>query len=925
MKNDPYTFYKEYFKGLVPGKEEQLVACPFHEDNKPSLSVNIVSGSFCCHAAGCGVGGGPVEFYAKYHSTDKKSAGKILGYKKSVPIEAIRKMNEHLLADEAVLLKLSEDRGWDLEIVHDRLLGLETQRGTKRVVFPVFDKNGSCINVRRWDLYHKTTRKFLNGGSGYDSNALYPIATMGEDIVFLLAGEPDTVLACSLGIPAVTVTGGEGTMPKKLVPLFKDKVVSICYDVNDANDAGGKGADRVAKVLSKIAKKVLIVTLPADKIASDFTDFHLYCARNKLDTVDEFYKVAAEAQIFSAVEKEEEYEEPELVDFDEAVGEDNYGKPIKMRAVCIGKVLEPFFFPKKISFSCTLTPSDDKNCLACSLGFKGGEHSVDVTHRCIELINLPSDVQRKKILYLSGVHSRCKCLKMKVEERGTVEEIHISCEIGDVMGREHAIRRSFCIGHDIHTNRPYEFIGKTIADPRSQIATHVFTDKKQLSTSIESFELKDPERLDIFKGDPRYKIDEIYYDLTYNVPEVIIGRRNVMLAADLVFHSVRGFDFCGSRISKGWAECLIIGDQRTGKSQTCGKLLRHYNAGDYITLEKSSLAGLVGGQQFVQGSPVLIWGLLPRNDGGLVMLDELKETKQSSLADIAALRETGIAERTLVGGTRKTNSRVRMLMIANPPTHTGKLKTMSSYAYGVEAVSDLIDRPADIARFDMVIGVSKETVSVEDICAIKNMNVPHVYTSDLCHERVMWAWSRRPENVKFTENATKRILHETQRFAREYSEEIPIVQGSVQRLKLARLSAGLAAMMFSTDNYIDLDVREIHVDYVARFLRDIYNEPTFGYGEYSSIRVEKKQVAAKEAVESRIINLRDKARFVRLMLTTDDIYIDDILDFSESHNLTDARTWKTDLVNEGLLKRVGMFYKKTRKFVSVLKQMDKEE
>jgi hypothetical protein len=58
------NFYSGYFpshKKLSNG--EWVVLCPFHDDHKPSMSVNIKSGMFCCHS--CGAQGDFIQFYQK--------------------------------------------------------------------------------------------------------------------------------------------------------------------------------------------------------------------------------------------------------------------------------------------------------------------------------------------------------------------------------------------------------------------------------------------------------------------------------------------------------------------------------------------------------------------------------------------------------------------------------------------------------------------------------------------------------------------------------------------------------------------------------------------------------------------------------------------------------------------------------------------
>jgi hypothetical protein len=54
----PYSYYKKLFPYIVSGREWVNVRCCFHIDKNPSLSINLKSGGYFCHA--CGAKGGDV-------------------------------------------------------------------------------------------------------------------------------------------------------------------------------------------------------------------------------------------------------------------------------------------------------------------------------------------------------------------------------------------------------------------------------------------------------------------------------------------------------------------------------------------------------------------------------------------------------------------------------------------------------------------------------------------------------------------------------------------------------------------------------------------------------------------------------------------------------------------------------------------------
>jgi hypothetical protein len=413
------------------------------------------------------------------------------------------------------------------------------------------------------------------------------------------------------------------------------------------------------------------------------------------------------------------------------------------------------------------------------------------------------------------------------------------------------------------------------------------------------------------------KFREIHRDITYNVPEVIVGRETLMLAYDLVFHSVLRFKFTGSMVEKGWAELIAIGDTRTGKTKTALKMCKHYKVGEYLTLESATLPGLVGGMSQFGKDLAFSWGVIPINDGRLVILDEVNGMKEEMISNLSSLRDNGIAERTIVGSTRKTSSRVRMIWISNPRSRM----SLSEYSSGVEAIRELIGKSEDISRFDLGIICAKEDVNILDINTQSHIHPLHEYTSELCNKCIMWSWSRKEKHIHFTDQAEKDILTYAIEMAGKYSDSIPLVQGSVQRIKIAKLAVAVACRMFSTEDGENVIVKPEHVEFVVSFLNSIYDSTYFGYQDYSKNRIEEGKVKSEGRVETKILQLQNQA-FINKMLSTSSILFDDIVDFARLSRES-TRELISFLVNSNCLKRKNTAYIKTPEFIRILKGLQK--
>src|SRR3954447_22278627 len=59
-----------YGLALLGQGEQAKVRCPFHDDDRPSCSVNLERGVFHCHAGSCGMSGNVLEFVHRMETKD---------------------------------------------------------------------------------------------------------------------------------------------------------------------------------------------------------------------------------------------------------------------------------------------------------------------------------------------------------------------------------------------------------------------------------------------------------------------------------------------------------------------------------------------------------------------------------------------------------------------------------------------------------------------------------------------------------------------------------------------------------------------------------------------------------------------------------------------------------------------------------------
>lgn len=216
-------------------KDEGIGLCPFHRDNKESLSVNQNTGLFFCHA--CKEKGDIFSFYQKKHGVNFKTA----------------------LSELAKQAGISEDKK-EISKTYDYL-----------------DESGSLLfqTVRCKPKDFRQRRQDGKGGWVWNLKGVrlipynLPELIKSED-VFIVEGEKDCENLKNLGFVATTNPMGAQKWKSEYNEYFKDKKVYILAD----NDKAGKDHTlTVAKNLKGTAQSVKVVELPNLKEKEDISDW----------------------------------------------------------------------------------------------------------------------------------------------------------------------------------------------------------------------------------------------------------------------------------------------------------------------------------------------------------------------------------------------------------------------------------------------------------------------------------------------------------------------------------------------------------------------------------------------------------------------------------------------------------------------------
>lgn len=306
-------------------------------------------------------------------------------------------------------------------------------------------------------------------------------------------------------------------------------------------------------------------------------------------------------------------------------------------------------------------------------------------------------------------------------------------------------------------------------------------------------------------------------ELSSQIAPGIVGRarQKAKEAALLVLHSPARIPDVGGKIIPGTLRCMFFGDAGTGKSEILRDItFEHYFFGEFAAGESTSRTGIT--YTIDTERDVLRWGLLPLNDGGLVVIDGIEKMLAEEWGQ---LNEALSTQRVVVHRfkTGEAPARTRIIASMNLP------KPLREYVYPCLGIIDswIFREKPRIRRFDLFIPFGAEDVKKEEVAHayIRDRPIP----DEVFKRHVWWVWSRKPEQIKYTEDARREIFDQAQRIMIKYSSpSIPIVTDGF-RETLCRISVAFAALKHSTDEKCEcIIVQERHVEEAVEWLEALY-------------------------------------------------------------------------------------------------------
>jgi len=175
----------------------------------------------------------------------------------------VKTMHEALTSTQRQYLR--DERCLADPVIDDRMIGVTTKFGDRRVSAPVKNEDGDYLDVRCWlppERRGSGKPKILHWAEGFGGARLYPIDMLQHKELVLVAGELDALALISIGINAITITAGESTWPDEISAQIADAGVKWLTVLPDNDDVGHKAAEKRAQSLAAHGLKVRMARWP---------------------------------------------------------------------------------------------------------------------------------------------------------------------------------------------------------------------------------------------------------------------------------------------------------------------------------------------------------------------------------------------------------------------------------------------------------------------------------------------------------------------------------------------------------------------------------------------------------------------------------------------------------------------------------------
>lgn len=808
---------------------EYAVCCPFpHTDNKGNTyyesraSAHINPEKNVYHCKVCGASHSEASFLAKVQGI---SYGKAVRLLQELEEKGEKSGSWDVFVDNLrnseTMMNLLRNLG-----IEDMIDELELGYRGDGIAFPV-RVFGDILDVRTYDP--EGNPKVKSEPGAYPLILPYDLWRNDDRPTLLCAGEKDMAIARKMGFNAITFTGGEMSFPTLFKHSFKGKTVYIAYD-NDAT--GQRGSRKAATELTEAGAVVHIVDLSTVCVeeGEDIHDFFMKYKKSAKDLQD----LMDNAPLFTQEEFEEARNEVyPLVRISEAFNTKYVNQTISSRVTILAKDEQPMEVPEVVELV--------KYKVTDKCRFPEGTtwvYTLDDENIKDILMMCDKGVKRKDVIAFIksavGIPDKEPFIRVKIKSSQAIYKAVVTDDMESEVLRNERPPAELTVYSlfPLESGRKYRIFYKRFPHPlQNQNIVGIVTNLEESDTSVRKFKVNDGvlESLKCFQAE-KGKLNEKMDELAERV-KAIAGPETMKELAwmvDLFYHTPLEFMF-GDRKERGYLDMMIVGEPRSGKSQTTQALLNTYELGTIVSLKTASRAGLIGGSEQTSSGYRSRLGIIPRNHEGAIIFEEFSGGGKYIIRELTEIRSSNMVRIDKVNGSTRVPAMVRMLSISNTATgKEGNSIPIRQYPNGIKILLDLIGASEDIARYDLFLLIDKPKTYVSPTTKIDLEAFP----KESYKNRVRWIWSRKPEQVRINRQVQEFIVECANNLNKKYDSHLQFF-GAEAWKKLSRVAIATAAMVCSIDETGEnLVVTEEHVQWAMKFMISCYDNEIFKLRQY---------------------------------------------------------------------------------------------
>ena len=852
-------FLEEYFD-ILDDKEEVAVCCPFphytgtgqqYFESHPSAHVNTVEHLFHCKV--CGESGSEVSMIGKLLGCSGPIAHKI--QKCFETDETIFEWRQEKLSETAK--KRAESLGISEDVIKE--LQIKSPEFQDEVMaFPVFMYD-HIMDIRQ---YNPGGNPKIKSRKGAPSGLVIPFDewkdTPKTKWTILCAGEKDMAIARTNGFNAITLTGGEQSLPSQ-PKYFEDKQVAICYD-ND--EAGRTGAYKVANFLLKYTNKIKVVLNFHEGMEEkeDITDYFVKYKKTKADLI----RCIEETPIYT--EQHVVHKNYPTMDLLTASKPDNVSKLVKSNVQVVATSDATFTCPSHIYAEKIKTAEGIMVEGDYKEWYLSESNAEDILHMIDN--NFKEDAIKEHYKDILGIMKKEKYVSIQEIDKVTVFKAYLTdlFETNDSESAQPMEYTAYSIGTKLESGKKYMITYKLVPHPyKGRQLVMIILNAEDANDSVSDFTVNEntKQSLDLIRSLPG-TVEERVNHLTEMMKAFLgyNGINTLIQAIDLAYHTPLQFNFNTFKNVRGYLDVMIVGESRTGKSSMAECARELYELGTVTSLAGNSatIPGLVGGSNKVSTGYQTRAGIIPQNHKGLIIFEEFGKSNNSVITELTDIRSSNEVRITRVAGTITLPAIVRMITLTNPKNKEGNIQSIASYPNGISVLTDLVETAEDIARYDMIVILPDRGNAQID----PSWRPIEPFEKQVYKDRIRWVWSRTAEQIIIDEDVKLYIIQNANALNEEYDGHIKIF-GTEAWKKITRLAIAVAGYLCSTDEtYENIVVTKEHVTFAVNYLLKLYVNPTFKLKEF--INYEKQYTEIDEEGIARLQDIYDKNSMLVIQL-----------------------------------------------------------